>query len=262
MKNVILLVALLCLAPFAGMARAEIPATPLPTDTRLVVFTYDSNNSFEILLRPKSVTHLQLGSDEKIKALALGDTIQWEWSKTADGQHLFIKPKFEKIDTSATLITTKRTYQMILKSTTNEGRWYQRVTWEYRETMTLEEMPDTKVAAEAEVVAQAKLSPGTAVENLNFDYEIEGNAPFKPVNVFDDSQFTFLRMPPKLKELPAVLMLTSDDDKELINYLVRGDYIVVQRLVDRLLLKIGKQEIVINKKDPNKRKFFDMFKQN
>lgn len=257
MKKILLLLALLISAP---VVNAEIPATPLPTDTRLVVFTYDVNNSFEIIMRPRSVTNIQLGPDERIKALALGDTIQWEWSKTSDGQHLFIKPKFEKIDTSATLVTNKRTYQLIFKSTTLDGRWYQRVTWEYPDVMTLEEIAAEKTASDQESLSTAKLSPGTAVENLNFDYTIDGSAPFKPVTVIDDGQFTFLRMPPKLKELPAVLMLTNDDDKELINYIIRGDYIVVQRLVDRLLLKIGKQEVIVTKKDSSKRTFFDMFK--
>lgn len=257
MKFISLAIALIF---YSASVRAEVPATPLPTDTRLVVFTYDMNNSFEILVRPRAVTHIQMGADERIKVLALGDTIQWEWSKTADGQHLFIKPKFEKIDTSGTLVTTKRTYQLIFKASTVEGKWYQRVTWEYPEVITMEDTTVDKSAAEQELNAPTKLSPGTAVENLNFDYTAEGDTPFKPVTVFDDGQFTFLRMPPKVKELPAVLLLTSDDDNELINYIVRGDYLVVQRLVDRVLLKIGKQEVIVSKKDPNKRTFFNMFK--
>lgn len=251
----------LLLIQFASTALAEVPATPLPTDTRLVVFTFDPNNSFEILLRPKSITNLQMGPDEKIKAFALGDTIQWEWSKTGDGQHLFLKPKFENIHTSATLITSKRTYQLLLKSSTVDGKWYQRVTWESSDLLSLDDQQGQKDSTnQTEDKVSAKLSPGTAVENLNFNYTIDGDAAFKPVSVLDDGKFTFLRMPPKLMELPALFMITPDNDSELINYIVRGDYLVIQRLVDKVLLKIGKQEVKVTKEDPNRRTFFNMFK--
>lgn len=241
-----------------GNANAEVAATPLSTDTRLVIFTYDQHNSFEIFSRPKSVTDIQFSSDERIKALALGDTIQWEVAKTGDGQHLFIKPKAENVHTSATIITDKRTYQLLLKSTTSEGKWYQRVTWEYPEMIMMDEIKSSDEPVDQSKTA-GKLSPGTAVEDLNFEYQIEGDAAFKPVTVMDDSKFTFVRMPSKLQELPALFLVTPDGDSELINYIVRGDYLVVQRLFDRALLKIGKQEIKIINKTTVKRNFFDMF---
>ncbi|MFD2274187.1 TrbG/VirB9 family P-type conjugative transfer protein [Undibacterium arcticum] len=58
-------------------------------------------------------------------------------------------------------------------------------------------------------------------------------------------KFTYIRMPQQLQELPALFLLTPDNDAELINYVVHGEYLVVQRLIDRVLLKIGKQEVRI-----------------
>ncbi|MFD2274190.1 hypothetical protein ACFS07_32815 [Undibacterium arcticum] len=54
-----------CLFLAHSWAAAEISATALPGDTRLVVFTYDQHNSYQILSRPKSVTDIQFNAEEK-----------------------------------------------------------------------------------------------------------------------------------------------------------------------------------------------------
>lgn len=246
MKN-IALTFLTWLVLIPNLAHSEIAATPLPGDTRLVVFSYDQHNTYHILARPKSVTDIQFSSEERIKALALGDTIQWEVAKTTDGQHLFIKPKAERIQTSATIITDKRSYQLLLSSGSIDGKWYQRVTWEYPDLILLDETKKAE-AADRESAEQSRLSSqvvssGMPLDTVNFSYNIDGEAPFKPVGVMDDGKFTFIRMPQQIQELPALFLIDADRDAELINYVVRGDYLVVQRLFERVLLKIGKQEV-------------------
>lgn len=243
-------------------AHAEVKPIALPTDTRLVVFTYDQNNSFEILFRPNSITNIQMGDDEKVIALALGDSVQWKVDKTANGKHLFIKPLFENISTSATLVTNKRTYQLILKSNAMDGKWYQRVTWEYPTINMMAEFDESEseLASTDSKMNTSKadlLSPGTSIDSFNFEYEVKGDAPFKPLTVFDNGKFTWLRMPKSLQELPALFLITANNDSEFINYIVKGDYIEIQRLVDKVILKIDKQEIKISKVKKDKRSFFD-----
>ncbi|MFD2274189.1 TrbG/VirB9 family P-type conjugative transfer protein [Undibacterium arcticum] len=46
----------------------------------------------------------------------------------------------KNVHTSATVITDKRTYQLLLTSNSTEGKWYQRVTWDYPELILLNEI--------------------------------------------------------------------------------------------------------------------------
>ncbi len=88
------------LAGSAGCARAELFATPVPGDTRLVQFEYDADNTFLVLGRPKSLTHLEFGADERIQTVAGGDTKHWELTPTQNRRHLFVKPIHDQIETS------------------------------------------------------------------------------------------------------------------------------------------------------------------
>ena len=136
-------------------AGAELVATPLQGDARLVQFEYDPDNTYLILARPKSVTHMEFGSDERIATVAGGDTKNWELTPTANRHHLFIKPVYDSIETSMTVITDKRSYQFVLRSTGAGSKWYQRVTWRNGKTMLLDLRAEEERAKEAVKVEKA-----------------------------------------------------------------------------------------------------------
>lgn len=240
------LIGITCVVP---VSQAEIKAIPMPADAKLVEFPYDPNDTFVVLTRPKSITDIVLHSEEEVVGFALGDTFQWSTKDTKG--HIFIKPLRPNITTSATLVTTERTYQFTLKASPEDGAWYQRVSFIYPQLMVLEKerQASAKRAQDAETarlqsqIASPKLSP----ENLNFEYSIQGEATFKPVQVFDDGKFTWVRLP-KTQEMPAFFLVNEDGSAELVNTHMRGDYVVVQRLCDKLLLKLGKKEITIERK--------------
>ena len=64
------------LLAIAGLpsAFAEVKATPLAGDTRLVQFHFDADQTYLVLAKPKAVTHIQFGADELIQSVAAGDT--------------------------------------------------------------------------------------------------------------------------------------------------------------------------------------------
>lgn len=235
--------ALLAWLPLA--AQAEMAPQPLPGDTRLVVFRYDPNNTYTIYTMPGAVTDIQLNDDEKLTALALGDTMQWTVAKT-DG-HVFVKPIKPGLFTSATLVTDKRSYQLTFRSIKGKGRWYQRVSWQYPQLLMLQQ---EHIAAEHQAEAKEKqrldninVSPNVAIENLNFDYTIKGDADFRPLEVFDDGHFTWMRV--KVQEMPALFIMDEEGKTDLANYIVKGDYIVLERLAPMAVLKLGNQEVRI-----------------
>ena len=48
------------------------------------------------------------------------------------------------------------------------------------------------------------------------------------------------------REAPALFVLSSTDETQLVNYRVKNDYYIVDRLVDHIELRVGQkdQEIV------------------
>lgn len=245
----------------AAPASAELVATPLRGDTRLVEFQFDPNNTFLVLSKPRAVTHLQFAVDEQIMSVAAGDTFNWEITPTKNRKNLFLKPKFEDLETSLTVLTDKRPYQFVLKSTSDGKKWYQRVSWVYSSEVVMELDP---VAASDQVDAPggaATAKGGTQVGNvaqpegpaginpgaMRFSYRIEGDAKFRPEIVFDDGRFTYFRMPADLQEQPALFAVIEGNDYSLVNYTVNGNFIVAQRLLDSAVLKLGKPEVRVTR---------------
>ena len=64
--------------------------------------------------------------------------------------------------------------------------------------------------------------------------------------VFDDGRFTWIRVGTEVQELPALFVM-SEQGAELANYLVKGEYLLVQRLVPAAMLKLGKTEVRIDR---------------
>ena len=269
-------VAAITLTGLVGQSNAELIATPLTGDTRLVQFIFDEDNTFLVLSKPKAVTHLQFAADEMLQSVASGDTAQWELTPTKNRKNLFIKPKFEGIETSMTVITDKRTYQFVLRSTADGKKWYQRVSWMYSSSLVLEQ--DALLESQANVPMSGGLpepiqnsgirplqpkfnlpplnpASGSAStlkpDSLRFNYKVDGEAAFKPTQVFDDGKFTYLRMPQDIQELPALFSEIEGQEYSLVNYTVDGSYMIAQRLLETAVLKLGKAEVRITNVKPS-----------
>jgi P-type conjugative transfer protein TrbG len=240
----ILVGALLLVAPF--LANAELIATPLPGDTRLVRFEFDPNNTYQILSRPKAVTDIQLEAGEVVKGMALGDSFSWDCETGVPG-HIFVRPKYDDVVTSGTVVTDRRTYQLMLRSTSSDvGKWYQRVTWGYPSTSMLQ--PIAAQASAVSVTNSASSDPltrGVPVDQLNFDYKISGDAPFKPVQVIDDGNFTWIQMPASVQNWPAVFWVTPDNRYAALEPIPDGKYLKITKVMHKFLLKIGKEEVEV-----------------
>jgi len=250
----------LYLLTLCTQAHAESQSFAMPGDAKLVVFSFDANNTFTILTMPGNITDIQLNEGEKITALAMGDSVQWITAK-ADG-HIFIKPTKANIFTSATMVTDQRTYQLTLRSSPEGGKWYQRVSWQYPDLIIMKQSEleaqakAQKIAAEAIKAEEKKRqadaiaitiskAPGNPVENLNFDYSVTGNAEFKPTQIFDDGKITWLKMNAKIQEWPATFILDESNITEVINPLRDGEFIKITRLFKKCVLKLKDKEIVI-----------------
>ena len=225
---------------------AEVAPIPMPSDTKLVTFSYDPNNTYTIVSRPRNVTDIVLAPSETVVAFAMGDTVQW-MVQEAPG-HVFVKPINPGIVTSGTLVTNQRTYQLSFRASPEDGVFYQRVSWHYPElivlrqqqAMAIKESVNFEKARLSATIASSDVNP----ETLNFSYDVDGEAPWKPVQVFDDGKFTWVRLG-KNQDIPAFFARNEENNTDLVNTNIRGEYVVVQRILPQLLLKLGSKEVVI-----------------
>ena len=245
-------------APIAVWPQAD-TSLAQPGKTKLVTFVFDPNDTYTILCLPGAVTDIDLRPSERVLALALGDSVQWQAEKR--GSHLFLRPLRGGLFTSATLVTSERTYEMTLYSAGPGGTWYQRVNWRYPNLVVIERSQAALALAEGQgkaKQARAHVDVGPApqgipVARLNFNYTVTGEAPFRPTQVFDDGTFTYIRFGHKPQEMPALFVETPDGRDELAVYNFEPSdsanpsraLIKVQRLFNRAVLKLGGEEVRI-----------------
>lgn len=226
-------------------------AIPAPKENRIVRYTYSPDVIFRVLAAPNLTTHLELGEDEGVKETpAIGD--QAQWMVTGGPRHLFIKPLRFDLETSLTVVTNKRTYQFqLIAGKTPGAQVFQKISFVYPDRemeVKLRKETDTAVAeAEQNRLSSQVVATNVDPASLDFGYKIDGDASFKPTAVYTNGKFTFLVMP-NTQDSPAIFLLDDEDNPSLINYQVKANMIVVERVAAKLLLKLGNAEVRITKR--------------
>jgi P-type conjugative transfer protein TrbG len=93
------------------------------------------------------------------------------------------------------------------------------------------------------------IAQGLALDKLRFRYAISGdNPPWKPVRAFDDGSKVYIEFPARIDqgEAPPLFVVGPTGESELVNYRVRGNYYIVDRLFGAAELRLGRdpQQIV------------------
>jgi P-type conjugative transfer protein TrbG len=201
---------------------------------------------FQIYTAPMRVTDLMLQPGERIVGQpASGDTVRWVLAvgKSIDSGleqwHVYIKPTRPGLHTNLAINTDKRTYLVELHSF--KESYMAAVKWRYPQEELAKLTAETTEAAEHE----RNSAPVASLEKLNFRYVIkvvEGKPVWAPLQVFDDGEKTFIRFPPTMRsgESPALFVL-RDDQTQLVNYRVRQEFYVVDRLFQSAVLRVGQQ---------------------
>lgn len=220
-----------------------------PSEERIRTYTYDPNIIFKVNATVKKHAHIKLEDGEKLRyAPVLGDTIQWRVAFTAND--LFVKPSRPDITTTMTVITNKRTYEFELNSV-ERGIVYQQVSFSFpdseRQMKLLSDESAAAVSAEKARLASQVIQPSVDITAMDYSYDIVGTAPFRPEEASNDGKFTYLRMP-ATQSMPAVFLLDAENKPSLVSFRQKGNFIVVERVADALLLKIGNDEVRVTKR--------------
>lgn len=208
------------------------------------LYPYSEGALFQVYAKPGQVTDIALQEGETLVGpgpVAAGDTVRWMIGDTLSGSgtnqrvHILVKPTRPDISTNLVINTDRRTYHLELRA--NPRVYMASVSWTYPQ----DELIALRKAGE-EAARTAPVANGFSIESLNFDYRISGDKPgWRPLRVFDDGQRTLVEFPPDIArgEMPPFFVIGADGAAELVNYRVKGRYLIVDRLFRTAELRLG-----------------------
>lgn len=200
-------------------------------------FDWRETAIYPVIATPGRITDIVLEPGEALVAagaIAAGDTARWVIGDTTSGAglgrrvHVLIKPTATGLATNLLINTDRRTYHLELRASART--WQAQVSWTY--------------AAPAPVLVDApRARPALDLSRVNRSYRVEGDHPvWRPVAVFDDGQRAYVEFGPGvvMDDLPPLYRLSPDGKaSELVNYRVEDRRIVLDRLFDRVELRLG-----------------------
>lgn len=217
---------------------------PVAGSDGAITFVYGSGQT-QIDCAVLQVSDIALQAGEQINNINVGDP-RFSIEPAMMGQgvrqtmHLLIKPLDVGLDTSLVVTTNLRTYHLRLRSFRHKFMPY--VAFIYPEDL------QAKWQAQAAQRADNTL-PQTHeyLGDLDFHYRLQGNAPWKPVRVYNDGKKTIIEMPKALtqSEAPTLLIvlqaggLFSAPKTAMVNYRVQGDRYIVDSVFQQALLIAG-----------------------
>lgn len=251
-------------------AQRRIDTMPEPGKDGRVTYTFGAGLP-TVICSPLHVSIIELQPGETLTgAPAIGDSTRWELLPGLSGEGksaqpiIILKPHTGGLDTNLVITTNKRVYYLRLVSRDEE--YIARVAFAYQEDEDLrwrafqaEQEQAKQQREDAQVVAPVTVKDDYS--NLYFNYQVKGKNPsLMPVRVMDDGDKTYLTMPDAVLhlDLPALVVmnprLKGEKAQEIVNYRVKGNLFIVDRLFDRAALLIGNgktaESVDIRRHDP------------
>ena len=222
-----------------------------------------------INVRLGTVTRIILADDEKIILPATGFAAdctknELEWCIRADigSNQILVKPKEGAVDNNLELRTDKRDYSMqfrVLQTEAKsnkgiEGQAMFRVIFRYpfkapplAALMTINAAQNllTEQANEKNILQERLNISKPNPRNWQYSMQImKGSNEIAPALVFDDGRFTYFRFPEN-REIPTVYYVSPNGEESRVNFHIEDDLMVVERLGQRFVLRLGKSVVGI-----------------
>ena len=233
-------------SPASRITAANAAARQEPTRAGYInaiqVYPFTRGALYQVYAAVNQVTDIALEAGEKLISVSAGDTVRWVVGDTTSGEgaaaqvHILVKPIAADLTTNLVITTDRRSYHAELHATAET--YMASVSWTYPQA-SLTAIKGGALDTVARSDAGAAI--GLDIESLQFRYRLEGEAPWKPVRVFDDGSKVFIQFPSGLRqgEAPPLFVIGADDKPALVNYRVKGTLYIVDRLFAAAELRLG-----------------------
>src|SRR3954470_9209120 len=202
-----------------------------------------------VVCAPLRVCMIELQSGEKLVGEPhIGDSIRWNLSPAMYGAGesstsvIVLKPQGPGLDTNLLITTDRRAYYLRLLSKPDD--YVARVAFAYPDDEDNQRKWQQQLAEQKDRQMKstriAELPPN-AVDSMYFNYRLKGDDGIRPVRVFDDGKKTYIQISQaaKNREAPVLVVIGSDGKQEMVNYRVKDDMYIVDRLFEKAELILG-----------------------
>ncbi len=202
-----------------------------------------------VVCAPLRVCMIELQSGEKLVGEPhIGDSVRWNLSPAMYGSGasltsvIVLKPQGPGLDTNLLITTDRRAYYLRLLSKPED--YVARVAFAYPADDDSEKKWQQHIAEQKDQqIKSTRIAelPPNAVDAMYFNYRLKGDDNIKPVRVFDDGKKTYIQISAtaKNREAPVLVVIDAEGKQEMVNYRVKDDMYIVDRLFDRAELILG-----------------------
>jgi P-type conjugative transfer protein TrbG len=211
-----------------------------------------------VVCKPLNLCDIELQAGEEIQGILIGDSVRWNdgdqgipvvYSGAASKlvPHLVLKPSQAGLDTTLMITTSKRTYMLKLRSS-SDG-YIVRAGFYYPSEETIsygltKEQLKLKADNKATTTNPDVEKPLLNMSKLNYKYTMSaGNYNWRPTQIFDDGISVYIRMPDIVgsQSLPTLCVLVDNDNEhcELVNFRYNDHFYIVDKLFNKARLANG-----------------------
>jgi P-type conjugative transfer protein TrbG len=153
-----------------------------------------------------------------------------------------LKPQGPGLDTNLLITTDRRAYYLRLLSKPDD--YVARVAFAYPDDEENEHKWQQHLAEQKDQQNKATRIaelPPNSVESMYFNYRLKGDDRIRPVRVFDDGKKTYIQISEaaKNREAPVLVVIGADGKQEMVNYRVKDDMYIIDRLFEKAELILG-----------------------
>lgn len=227
---------------FVLAACATLGAAAAPVhagDSRIRSVFYEPQRIVIINGRSDIQSTIVFAPGERVENIAIGDSAAWQVTPNKRANLLFLKPQNPRGRTNMTVITDQRTYMFDLVAQPKTGT----ALYALQFTYPAPPPPPPEVIKPVEV---AEAPPPTTPVDLNFHWTERGSKRLLPARVFDDGKALYLAWGADVP-MPAMLSVAPDGTEGPVNYSVKGDFVVVDGVPGRLVLRAGKESAMLDR---------------
>lgn len=217
---------------FSTFCYAESFPQSYSADPHIQVATYDPNQVYIINGLQGYTTAIEFSPDEKIISVNIGDSSAWLVNVQA--YLINLKPIADNPETNMNVVTSRGTYQFFLTAPP-----------EHRDaTGHLIRRPTSRtiflLRFRYPEIQPASIHPNNPVcpRVCNSCYSARGDQCIAPYCVYDDGRFTYFNFGCR-KKIPAIFLVDCNGNESLVNYHIRGEYVVVETTGCQFTLRSG-----------------------
>ena len=230
-------------SPTARVEAANKAALHEPTSdgylNAVQIYPFAEDALYQLFAAPQQVTDIALQPGESLMAISAGDTVRWAVGDSSSGTgpakqiHVLVKPFQSGLTTNLVILTDRRSYHLQLESTQKTAM--AALSFSYGE--------DGLITGRSGRVSPI-IDTGLSLSNLHFSYKISGDSPaWRPLRAFDDGSKVYIEFPARIDqgEAPPLFVVGTGGKSDLVNYRVRGNYYIVDRLFAAAELRLGEK---------------------